>query len=106
MEQIRDSEDFKETVIKVKSGQKRAKKVKRVIFKGDGSLDALFSRFLERLNVFWIPHMSGYLMDLIKLIRDDEDFKGALRNVKNGPKRANKVKRVIFKGDGSLDTLL
>ena len=59
MEQIRHSEDFKETVIKVKSGQKRAKKVKRVIFKGDGSLDALFSRFLERLNVFWILHMSG-----------------------------------------------
>ena len=98
MEQIRDSEDFKETVIKVKSGQKRAKKVKRVIFKGDGSLDALFSRFLERLNVFWIPHMSGYLMDLMKPIRDNEDFKGAFRNVKNGPNRAKKVKRVIFKG--------
>ena len=71
MEQIRDSEDFKETIIKVKSRQKRAKKVKRVIFKGDGSLDALFSRFLERLNVFWIPHMSGYLMDLMKPIRDN-----------------------------------
>ena len=98
MEQIRDSKDFKETEFKVKSGPKTAEKVKRVIFKGDGSLDALFSRFLERLNVFWIPHMSGYLMDLIKLIRDDEDFKGALRNVKNGPKMANKVIRVIFKG--------
>ena len=72
--------------------------MKRVIFKEDGSLDALISRFLERLNVFWIPHMSGYLMDLIKLIRDDEDFKGALRNVKNGPKMAKKVIRVIFKG--------
>ena len=64
--------------------KKRAEKVKRVIFKGDGSLNALFSRFLERLNVFWIPYMSGYLMDLIKLFRDDEDFKGALRNVR-GP---------------------
>ena len=69
-------------------------------FKGDGSLDTLFSRFLERLNVFWIPHM-----DLIKPIRDNEDFKGAFRNVKNGTKRAKKVKRVIFKGDGSFDTL-
>ena len=57
MEQFRDSKDFKETVIKVKSGPKRADKVKRVIFKGDGSLDTLFSRFLERLNVFSIPHM-------------------------------------------------
>ena len=46
--------------------------------------------------------MSGYLMDLMKPIRDNEDFKGAVRNVKNYQKRANKVKRVIFKGDGSL----
>ena len=49
--------------------------------------------------------MSGYLMDLMKTIRDHEDFKGAVRNVKNNEKRAIKVKRVIFKGDGSLDTL-
>ena len=48
--------------------------------------------------MFWIPHMSGYLMDLMKPIRDNEDFKGAFRNVKNGPKMAKKVKRVIFKG--------
>ena len=78
--------------------------MKRVIFKGDGSLDTLFSRFLEILNVFWIPHMSGYLMDLIKPIRDNEDFKGAFRNVKKGPNRAKKVKTLIFKGDGSLYT--
>ena len=42
--------------------------------------------------------MSGYLMDLMTPIRDNEDFKGAFRNVKNGQKRAKKVKRVIFKG--------
>ena len=42
--------------------------------------------------------MSGYLKDLIKLIRDNENFKGALRNVKNSPKRAKKVIRMIFKG--------
>ena len=66
--------------------------MKRVIFKGDGSLDALFSRFLERLKVFWIPHMSGCLLDLNKPIRDNYDFKGAFMNVKNGPKRAKKVK--------------
>ena len=73
MEQIRDSENFKETIIIVKSRQKRAQQLKRVIFKGDGSLDAFFSRFWERLNVFWIPHMSGYLMDLMKPIGDNED---------------------------------
>ena len=49
--------------------------------------------------------MSGYLMDMMKPIRDNEDFKGAVRNVKNNQKRAIKVKRVIFKGDCSLDTL-
>ena len=49
--------------------------------------------------------MSGYLMNLMKPITDNKDFKGAIRNVKNNQKRANKVKRVIFKGDGSFDTL-
>ena len=49
--------------------------------------------------------MSGYLMNLMKPITDNKDFKGAIRNVKNNQKRAKKVKRVIFKGDGSLDTL-
>ena len=85
MEKIRDSEDFKETIIKVKSRQKRAKKV--------------------RLNVFWIPHMSGYPMDLIKPIRDNEDFKGAFRNVKNGPKKGQQGKKGDFQRSGSLDTL-
>ena len=37
-------------------------------------------------------------MVLIKPIRDNDDFKGAFRNVKNGPNRAKKVKRVAFKG--------
>ena len=60
-----------------KNIQNNNKKGIMVIFKGDGSLDALFSRFLERLNVLWIPHMSGYPMDLIKLIRENDDFKGA-----------------------------
>ena len=50
--------------------------------------------------------MSGYLMDLMKPIRDNEDFKGAVRNVKNDQKRAKKVKRVIFKRDSSLNTFL
>jgi hypothetical protein len=58
MEQIRDSEDFKETVIKVKSGQKRAKKVKRVILKGDGSLDTrVFKVFGETQCVLDSSHV-------------------------------------------------
>ena len=48
--------------------------------------------------------MSGFLMDLMKPVRDNEDFKGAFRNVKNYQKRVKKVKRVIFKGDNSLYT--
>ena len=55
MEQIRDSEDFKETVIKVKSGPKKGQQGEKGFFKEDGSLDALISRFLERLNVFRVP---------------------------------------------------
>ena len=41
--------------------------------------------------------MSGYLMDLMKPIRDNEDFKGAVRNVKNYQKMAKKVKRFFSK---------
>ena len=44
-------------------------------------------------------------MDLMRPIRYNEDFKGAIRNVKTTKKMVKKVKRVIFKGDGSLDTL-
>ena len=49
--------------------------------------------------------MSGYLMEPY---RDNEDFKEGVRNVNKGltgPKRANKAKWVVFKRDGSLDTL-
>ena len=52
-----------------------------MIFKGDGSLDALFSRLSERLNLFWTSHMSGYLL---KPIRDNKEFKGAGRKIKKG----------------------
>ena len=58
IEPIRDNEDFKEDVRKVKSnrnGQKQTKTAKRMIVKGDSSLDALFSRLLETLKVFWTP---------------------------------------------------
>ena len=62
------------------------KSSKMVIFKGDGSLDSLLSRLLERHKLFWTSHMSGYL---IEPNRDNENFKGAVRNVRNcqiGPK--------------------
>ena len=61
---------------------KTAKKTKGVISKGDGSLDALFSRLWERLQLFWTSHMSGYF---IEPIRDNEDSKEAFRNVKKSP---------------------
>ena len=63
---------------------KGPKTVKSVIFKGDGSLDALFTRLWERLMWLWTSHMSGYFMEPIK---DNEDLKGAVRNVNNGQKR-------------------
>ena len=62
------------------------KKVKRVIFKGDGSLDALFSRLWETLKLFWTSDVSGYPMEPI---RDNEDFKGAIRNFKTAENGQN-----------------
>ena len=75
---------------------------KWVIFEGDGSVDAFISRLLERLKLLWTSHMSGYLMEPI---RDSEDFKGFVRNVKNCQKQPIWQKRVAFKRGGSLDTL-
>ena len=48
MKSIRDNEDFKEDVRKVKSnqnGQKQMKTAKRMIVKGDNSLDSLFQGY-------------------------------------------------------------
>ena len=51
--------------------------------------------------MLWTSHMSGYLMEPI---RDNKDFKGDVRHVKNGQK-GQTGKKVIFKGNGSLHTL-
>jgi hypothetical protein len=75
---------------------KRPKNAKWVIFKRDGSLDTPFSRLWQRFNVFWIPHMSGFLLDLMKPVRDNQDYKGAVRNVKKYQKRVNKIKKGDF----------
>ena len=53
---------------------------KRVIFRGDDNLGAFLSRFWERLKGIWTPHMWWYLM---KSIRENYYFKGAVRNIKN-----------------------
>ena len=36
------------------------------MFKGDRSLDKLFSRLLKRLKLFWTSHMSSYLIGSIR----------------------------------------
>ena len=59
---------------------KKSKMAKRGVLKGDGRLDALFARKWETLKVFWTFYMSVYLMEPI---RDNRDFKEAVRNVKN-----------------------
>ena len=81
-----------------------AKNSQMVIFKYDTSLDVLFSkqRVHERLKVIDTPHMSAYLMDLI---RDKEDFKEALRMVNNAPTVENSQKSFFFKRDNSVDAL-
>ena len=79
------------STLKEPSGtSKRSKATKRVIFKGDGSIDALSSRLSERMKLLWTYHMSGYLMEPS---RDNEDFKGAVRNIKKGQTK----KRWFFK---------
>ena len=70
--------------------QKWPKTVKKVIFKGHGSLEVFFARLLERLEVFWTSHMSRNLMEQI---RDIEDFKGAVMNIKTGKKSQKDPKR-------------
>ena len=69
------------------------------IFKGDGGLDALYSRLGERFNVLWTSYISEYRMETN---RDIEDLKRALRKV-NNVQNCKTAKMVIFKGDGSLD---
>ena len=59
---------------------------KRVILKGDGSLDAPFSRIWKRLAVFWHPHMSCYLTELID---DNEDIQEVSSSVQKGQEQPN-----------------
>ena len=80
LEPIRDNEDFQVAVRNVGTGPKTAVSV---IFKGDCSLDAIFSRLWERLKLFWTSHVSWYLLEPIK---DIDGFKGAVRNINNGQK--------------------
>ena len=83
MELIRDTEHFKVAISLAKKAQrgqngKKKHKKKNIVFKLDGSLYALFSRFWEKLKVFLTSPMSGYLMNPI---RDNYDFKEVVRNV-------------------------
>ena len=64
-----------------------------MIFKGDGSLDPLFSRSLGRQKLFWTLPISGYLM---APIRDNENFKVDDRIIKDYKKTAKMVKIRVF----------
>ena len=79
---------------------------KRVIFKGDTSLDAPFSRLYQRLKAFLAPHIPEYLIRLMEPTREKYDLKRLVRNVKIGQKLTKIPKRVIFKGNGSLDAII
>ena len=60
MEIIKDTEAFKRALRNVKNCktlQERAKKGQKGDFKGDGSLDALYSRLWKILKVFLTHHM-------------------------------------------------
>ena len=62
---------------------KTPKMAKKVILKGDGSLDTLFSRLWEKFKVFWTPKVSGYLIETIGV---KDDLRRGVRNVQNGQK--------------------
>ena len=53
-----------------------------MIFKGDGSLDSLFSRLFERLKLFWTSYMSGYLMEPFRDIEDIKELSGTSKTAK------------------------
>ena len=72
--------------------QNSSKSVKRVMVKGDGSLGALLSRSLERLKVFRIPDMPGYLKGPI---RENEYFKLVVRNIQNSLIGGNNQQGVV-----------
>ena len=60
--------------------------------KGDGCL-GFFFKALQKNQAILDFHISRYR---VEPIRDDEDFKGATRNVQNSPKQPNGQKRVVY----------
>ena len=77
-------------------GVRNVQKVLKVILKGDGSLDGLYSRLVERFKVLWTPQVSGYQMESL----------GVKDNLTGGVTNIQKAVRVILKRDESLDGLL
>ena len=74
--------------------QKSPKTAKWVIFKGDSTLDVFFSKIKERVKLFWTSYVSG---NVIEPNRNNEDFKGSVRNLKKG-KKAKKKKCLQLRG--------
>ena len=60
-----------------------SKTAKKVNLKGEGSLDAYFSRLWEKFKVFSTPKKSGYLMEQIGV---NDDVRRGIRNVQIGQK--------------------
>ena len=60
-----------------------SKTAKKEILKGDGSLEAFFSRLLEKFKVCWTPKRSGYQMETIGV---KDDLRRGIRNDQNEQK--------------------
>ena len=65
----------------LEEASRTSKTTKKVIIKGGGSLDGLFSRFWDKFKVFWTPKKSGYLTEPIGV---KDDLRRGIRDVQKG----------------------
>ena len=67
----------------LRRGVSNVKTAKKVFFQGDGSLDAFYSRILEKIYVFWTPKESRYIMEPIGV---KDDLRRGVKNISSGQK--------------------
>ena len=89
-----------ETMKTSKEPSERAQMVKRVFFKRDSSLDAPFSRYLEKVWVLCI------FFTCEGTLRMQSETMWTLKEPSEMSKRPKAAKRLIFKGDSSLDAFI